>query len=678
MGDNINKTMQIADTIHGSVKLNSIEKQVISTPIFNRLHGISQNSTAYLTFPTNRTKRFEHSIGTMQLCGEIFRISITNSDEETLDKFFKKVENIIDKRINNSLDEYLVYRNIIGDRNFEKEKIIKYKESIINREYNGFIPNNVKEDYKYIYTVLFQAIRLSALMHDVGHPPLSHITEFALKDLWIEIKNVDEKKWNYRQKEYISIMKNYFETKQDLHEQIGNKITSKVMNSLIDNITDTQAKNKMVFQCQLFKVIVSEVTLAILEEKDPIFSDIHRIIDGTLDGDRLDYVSRDPLNSGINVGCIEYDRLLESMRLINEEENFLFIPSTKCIDSIEDFFNRRWKMYKQIIYHHRVIKTDYLLQDCIIELGRAYLNNEELKDETKSENSRILEYDISSIWKAIEDKQSHKYFFDRLIQWDDGWLMAILKKHYFDEYMDLDDNITSNKLEELLSNKKFYYSLIKRTEDFIVIDKAVAKSVFDHYSEIIELISKIQEKTKYSQGTNGTIIVNLDILFKYALELQDTLQRYIIMDEGIPSDGFILKKISKIYSNILPDNWFFELVLECVNQIKKNPVYNIKDAFAVTKKIKIGIQGGKNAKQGGLGIYRAYDEKIEVKSFLNLSNVGNIITMETNLMPMFYLYVFKNNENELLDYNKIKTDLGISIGEKIVSVINDELVKLIK
>lgn len=677
MGDNINKTMQIADTIHGSVKLNTIEKQVISTAIFNRLHNISQNSTAYLTFPTNRTKRFEHSIGTMQLCGEIFRISITNSDEKTLDKFFKKVENIIDKRINSSLDDYEVYRNILGDRNFYKEKIIKYKKSTINREYNGFIPNNVKEDYKYIYTILFQAIRLGALMHDVGHPPLSHITEYALKDLWIEIKSMDEEKLNYRQKEFISIMKNYFETKQDLHEQIGNKITSKVMKSLFDNITDAQANIQIVFQNQLFKAIVSEVMLAILEEKEPIFSDIHRIIDGTLDGDRLDYVSRDPLNSGINVGCIEYDRLLESMRLINEEENFLFIPSTKCIDSIEDFFNRRWKMYKQIIYHHRVIKTDYLMQDCIKELGRSYLNNSETKDEEKPENSKILEYDISSIWKAIEDKQSHKYFFDRLIQWDDGWLMAILKKHYFDEYLDLEDNIISNKLEELLSNKKFYYSLIKRTEDFIVIDKAIAQSVSKYYSDIIKLVNEIQEKTKVSKETSGSIVVNLDLIFKYALDLQDTLNRYISMDEGIPSDGFILKKISKVYSNILPDNWFSEIVLDSLNQIKKNPVYNIKDAFAVTKKIKIGIQGGKNAKQGGLGIYRTYDEKIEVKSFLNLSNVGNIITMETNSMPMFYLYIFKNNENVLLDYNKIKMDLGISIGDKIVSVIKNELIKLI-
>ena len=73
------RQIYIADTNHGTILLSDCEKEVISTKLFNRLHHISQNSTAYLTFPTNRTKRFEHSVGTMKLCGDIFYNSICNT-----------------------------------------------------------------------------------------------------------------------------------------------------------------------------------------------------------------------------------------------------------------------------------------------------------------------------------------------------------------------------------------------------------------------------------------------------------------------------------------------------------------------------------------------------------------------------------------------------------------------
>lgn len=68
------RQIYIADTVHNTILLSNYEKEVISTQLFNRLHNISQNSTAYLTFPSNRTKRFEHSLGTMKLCGDIVSI----------------------------------------------------------------------------------------------------------------------------------------------------------------------------------------------------------------------------------------------------------------------------------------------------------------------------------------------------------------------------------------------------------------------------------------------------------------------------------------------------------------------------------------------------------------------------------------------------------------------------
>lgn len=68
------KSFFIEDSVHGQIEVSAFERDIIYTMEFNRLHDIYQKSTLYLTFPTNRVKRFEHSIGTMKLSGELFNL----------------------------------------------------------------------------------------------------------------------------------------------------------------------------------------------------------------------------------------------------------------------------------------------------------------------------------------------------------------------------------------------------------------------------------------------------------------------------------------------------------------------------------------------------------------------------------------------------------------------------
>lgn len=83
------KGIYLNDSIHGLIPLSEYEKRIISSIGFNRLHDVYQNSTVYLTFPTNRTKRFEHSIGTMKLCSDMLFSSILNASEKNLEMFYK-------------------------------------------------------------------------------------------------------------------------------------------------------------------------------------------------------------------------------------------------------------------------------------------------------------------------------------------------------------------------------------------------------------------------------------------------------------------------------------------------------------------------------------------------------------------------------------------------------------
>lgn len=86
------KLRQVTDSIHETIYLSSLESELISTPYFYRLHEIYQSSTVYMTFPSNRTKRYEHSLGTMELASSMLFSAFSNAEHKTRVMFFKKLK----------------------------------------------------------------------------------------------------------------------------------------------------------------------------------------------------------------------------------------------------------------------------------------------------------------------------------------------------------------------------------------------------------------------------------------------------------------------------------------------------------------------------------------------------------------------------------------------------------
>lgn len=255
------KISLIADTVYGTIQISQIEKEIISSSIFNRLHDISQNSTAYLTFPSNRTKRFEHSVGTMYLAGQMLYYCIMNAEDAVRDEFFSKLDEIILDRIQKILDEGSdKYKTELHDCNYKMSVLENYKEFLngIN-VVNQWIPHNVKDEHKYMFMALMQSVRLAGLMHDAGHPPFSHIAEFAMRDVWKEIEIIDEEKRTAGQKKYYDALKPYFNNGGELHEKIGNQITDRILTSIQKPMVDNRRLYSQELPSQLYRVMVKEM-----------------------------------------------------------------------------------------------------------------------------------------------------------------------------------------------------------------------------------------------------------------------------------------------------------------------------------------------------------------------------------------------------------------------------------
>ena len=70
----IKNTHEIRDAIHTFVQFDSHERKVLDSRPFQRLRHINQLALTHLVYPGATHKRFEHSLGVMELADRIFRV----------------------------------------------------------------------------------------------------------------------------------------------------------------------------------------------------------------------------------------------------------------------------------------------------------------------------------------------------------------------------------------------------------------------------------------------------------------------------------------------------------------------------------------------------------------------------------------------------------------------------
>lgn len=127
------RTHEIRDPIHVFIRLDSDERKVLDSPPFQRLRHIHQLALTYLVYPGATHKRFEHSLGVMELASRIYDV-VTEPE------------------------------NIYQESGAVREIIPKHREL---------------EHLKWKRT-----LRLAALCHDLGHLPFSHVSEALLPKGW--------------------------------------------------------------------------------------------------------------------------------------------------------------------------------------------------------------------------------------------------------------------------------------------------------------------------------------------------------------------------------------------------------------------------------------------------------------------------------------------------------------
>ncbi len=152
------------------------------------------------------------------------------------------------------------------------------------------------------------------------------------------------------------------------------------------------------------------------------FSTLHKIIDSTVDADRLDYINRDMLASGYITGPNDHIRITKQAVLVKEAEQYHLSYFDMSLIDIEHMLEMRFNLYKKVIFNHGIAKTDALLENVVQYLSNNYF--EDKNEEKKLTNS------ISMLWN-FDKQEDLEERLDTISQLDENWLISLFKEKYF-------------------------------------------------------------------------------------------------------------------------------------------------------------------------------------------------------------------------------------------------------
>lgn len=305
----------IQDPVHGGIRYGSIERLIIDHPLFQRLHGLRQNSLLYLVFPSANHTRFDHSVGVMHLAGQF------------LDSILKNQRTIIEK----------------GTKRRNREADYKVDDTGIEQTVH------LLETDEYPRLV----VRVAALLHDTGHGPFSHLFDRFFPPMSFIKEIVGKSPSSYQ--EIAAAFPRIQDTDTLKHEMMSCLIATYIINDIAKDLEQLGIEPPLMAKdvCAIIDNRVSPSDKLLEPYPCKISHLLHEIVSSGIDADRMDYLLRDSHMCGINYGLYDPDRILKSMCMYEDTRTGLLHIAIRYsgLGALEDLLVSRYQMHSQIYGH---------------------------------------------------------------------------------------------------------------------------------------------------------------------------------------------------------------------------------------------------------------------------------------------------------------------------------------
>jgi uncharacterized protein len=461
----------IHDPIHGTIRLSNLEMDIVEHPLFRRLHNVRQNSFLYNVFPSAKHTRFEHSIGVMHLAGKMFEALLENGD--------------------------------IADKSGDIADLSNINELLERTEGVGINLYKLFEDDISKLNLAFKQLRVAALLHDIGHGPLSHLFDSYAPTVeeFLNILNTDE------QNEILlaikKLLEDYAQEKNSEtnqirieHEHVSIYFTYRILKNLSkkhSEIDDKFIKNVLTIlnpELSLGEIIVGEYNVI------KLLNDI--VASAPIDCDRMDYLKRDSYFAGVPYGNYSEERVLKSfLPYVNKDKEIRLGIKESGLHAVENFLLARYELYVQVYGHKTNEACNAMLDD---------LKGDNLPFSTWAKEYSENVEKFEQLYIDLSDEFFMKKLLSKVDETRRKTLERIIKRDLWKRVFEIEEFVESDKESEGSEEKKIFddcYENLKSEFGDDIVKKYIGRRYpFKDLQKGAKLLEKVKESVYIVSSKN--------------------------------------------------------------------------------------------------------------------------------------------------------------------------------
>ena len=280
------------------------------------------------------------------------------------------------------------------------------------------------------------AVRIAALVHDIGHGPFSHVIESIL-----------------------GFHHERFTIEAVLSPETG---IGKMLNTFSPDLA---------------------ADVASIIRGDYEHRALTQLVSSQLDVDRMDYLLRDSLMTGAKYGVYDLEWIIKSIE-INEAGDHLYV-SAPGIYAVEDYLQARYYMYRQVYFHRTLRSAEAILK---VLMNRALFlvkNGAEIWQAGGTPMDKILSGDKLNLQEHLELDDMDVMFSIKRWQHAPDPILADLAKRFLDRrlFKAFDLDMPEPEREEFIQKARQMVADSGYDPDYYFVEDSARNAPYSFYGK---------------------------------------------------------------------------------------------------------------------------------------------------------------------------------------------------